>query len=179
MTRELYWIWLSQGLGTASPAAQAVVEHQLDPQKLCAMSLQELLQMELFSAEVCKKLKSFPLQSAQKILDRCNERGYSVLSIEDQDYPRQLLSLCDPPLVLYVQGDTRLLGMMETLPVLAVVGTRNPSDYGVRAAGDLSRKLAQMGLVIVSGLAMGIDAWCSPVNFECSRKDCCGTWLRA
>ena len=52
MTRELYWIWLSQGLGTASPAAQAVVEHQLDPQKLCAMSLQELLQMELFSAEV-------------------------------------------------------------------------------------------------------------------------------
>lgn len=158
MTRELYWIWLSQGLGTASPAAQAVVEHQLDPQKLCAMSLQELLQMELFSAEVCKKLKSFPLQSAQKILDRCNERGYSVLSIEDQDYPRQLLSLCDPPLVLYVQGDTRLLGMMETLPVLAVVGTRNPSDYGVRAAKDLSRKLAQMGLVIVSGLAMGIDA---------------------
>lgn len=98
MTRELYWIWLSQGLGTASPAAQAVVEHQLDPQKLCAMSLQELLQMELFSAEVCKKLKSFPLQSAQKILDRCKERGYSVLSIEDQDYPRQLLSLCDPPL---------------------------------------------------------------------------------
>lgn len=105
-----------------------------------------------------QKLKSFPLQSAQRILDRCNERGYSVLSIEDQDYPRQLLSLCDPPLVLYVQGDTRLLGMMETLPVLAVVGTRNPSDYGVRAAKDLSRKLAQMGLVIVSGLAMGIDA---------------------
>lgn len=64
MTRELYWIWLSQGLGTASPAAQAVVEHQLDPQKLCAMSLQELIQMELFSTEVCKKLKSFPLQSA-------------------------------------------------------------------------------------------------------------------
>jgi DNA processing protein len=155
------WIWLSLALGIASPAAQTVLTRELDPQELARMSLQELVQAEWFSPPLCKKLKANQqtlFQKAQKILEHCRTKGYQVITARDSAYPLQLLSLQEPPLVLYALGNTEILGRLHDLPVLTVVGTRNASDYGRQAAADLSGSLAKSGMIIVSGLAVGIDA---------------------
>jgi len=80
--------------------------------------------------------------------------GRTVLTLADPDYPRQLLQIPDPPVLLYVTGDTRLLGA----PSLAIVGSRNATQQGMTNAERFARALSEAGLAIVSGLALGIDA---------------------
>ena len=80
--------------------------------------------------------------------------GRSVVTLADADYPQQLLQIPDPPVLLYVTGDMRLLGA----PSLAIVGSRNATQQGVTNAERFARALSEAGLTIVSGLALGIDA---------------------
>lgn len=76
-----------------------------------------------------------------------------VVTVGDARYPPQLLQTPDPPLLLYVQGNPALLAA----PALAVVGSRNPSVQGQDNARRFARALADGGLLVVSGLAVGID----------------------
>ncbi|MDP2132593.1 MAG: DNA-processing protein DprA, partial [Sulfuritalea sp.] len=87
-------------------------------------------------------------------LEWTQQPGNRLLTLADEDYPQQLLSAYDPPLLLYVKGDTALLNR----PMLAVVGSRNATGQGVRDAEAFARALGDAGLTIVSGLALGIDA---------------------
>ncbi|HVS33549.1 MAG TPA: DNA-processing protein DprA [Thermoanaerobaculia bacterium] len=78
----------------------------------------------------------------------------SVLTLDEPAYPPLLREIIDPPLALHFLGDTSLLAK----PCVAIVGSRRASPYGLNAAGTLARQLVSAGLVIVSGLARGIDA---------------------
>lgn len=91
--------------------------------------------------------------AAEQEMDRVREQGASLLTPEDDDYPERLLEIYDPPPVLWVRGNTKLLNE----PGIAVVGTRHPSPYGAGMAEVLSRDLARRGLVILSGMARGVD----------------------
>lgn len=77
-----------------------------------------------------------------------------VLHLADADYPRALLNIEDPPLVLYVMGQTGS-GWPRSI---AIVGSRNPTPQGLSNAHQFASALAQSGLVVVSGLALGVDA---------------------
>ena len=77
-----------------------------------------------------------------------------LLTLSDPNYPPRLRALPNPPTALFVRGDPSLLD----LPQLAIVGSRNPSIGGKRGAHDFAAHLADAGLVISSGLAVGIDA---------------------
>jgi DNA processing protein len=81
------------------------------------------------------------------------ETGNHILTLADTAYPRPLLEIADPPLVLYVKGDPALLG----LPALAIVGSRTASTQGEANAEAFAHSLNAAGLTIVSGLALGID----------------------
>lgn len=72
----------------------------------------------------------------------------------EPEYPQTLLQIYDPPVLLYVRGDPQILN----LPSLSIVGTRRPTFYGTPMAQRLGRDLAARGLVIVRGMARGIDA---------------------
>jgi DNA processing protein len=76
-----------------------------------------------------------------------------IVVLGDPDYPASLLNIEDPPLMLYLQGN----GQIGSQTMLAVVGSRNPTPQGSTNARQFSRTLAQAGLVIVSGLALGVD----------------------
>ena len=79
-----------------------------------------------------------------------------IITIADPDYPLALKNVPSPPMILYVEGDVSLLNS----PQIAMVGTRNPSYYGKRYAHSLAAELADSGLTITSGLAIGIDSEC-------------------
>jgi len=79
--------------------------------------------------------------------------NYIVFS--DPEYPESLRQCCKPPFVLFYAGDISLLS--DTHNKLAVVGTRDPSEYGLRVTNDFVSKLAK-DFVIISGLALGIDS---------------------
>jgi len=83
-----------------------------------------------------------------------------VVTREDAAYPFELLHLSDKPICLYVKGDLDSYDLSEHANDLlfAIVGTRNPTAYGTQVATKFSRELAEAGAIIVSGMAMGIDA---------------------
>jgi len=91
--------------------------------------------------------------AAEDEIKRTVDAGASVLTPEDADYPERLREIYDPPAVLWIRGDVRLLAR----PGIAVVGTRQPSPYGAGMAELLSRDLANRRLVILSGMARGVD----------------------
>ncbi len=82
-----------------------------------------------------------------------------VLTWADADYPRALLALDDPPLLLFAQGDALAApGPLIWPEGLAIVGSRNPTPQGALNARQFARSLAQAGWCVVSGLALGVDA---------------------
>ncbi len=94
------------------------------------------------------------MERAQREIEWLEKKGYAVLTIKDKKYPKNLREIFDPPLVLYYAGK------IETLsePAVSIVGARKSSPYGRAVAEKLAYELASRGLVIVSGLARGIDS---------------------
>jgi len=80
--------------------------------------------------------------------------GNSVVTLGDADYPKLLLEIPDPPLLLYCRGQLQFLNR----PALAMVGSRNATAQGERNAEQFARAFSEAGFTIVSGLAQGIDA---------------------
>ncbi len=77
-----------------------------------------------------------------------------IVNLSDPEYPQALLEIPDPPTILYVRGRLELLNR----PALAIVGSRNPTPQGILNAERFAATFADAGLVVTSGLALGIDA---------------------
>jgi DNA processing protein len=90
---------------------------------------------------------------AERELVRVGEQKGEILTFEDEDYPEQLREIFDPPPVLWVLGNAKLLAR----PAIAIVGTRHPTPYGTGMAEVLARDLASHRMVILSGMARGVD----------------------
>jgi DNA processing protein len=83
--------------------------------------------------------------------------GRAIVTLGDEDYPAALLQTADPPALLYATGRIHLLRHLQPARALAVVGSRNPTPQGRLNARAFAQHLAQTGLTIVSGLALGVD----------------------
>jgi DNA processing protein len=81
----------------------------------------------------------------------------AIVTLGDEDYPAALLQIADPPCLLYATGRIHLLRHLQPAHALAVVGSRNPTPQGRLNARAFAQSLAQSGLTIVSGLALGVD----------------------
>ena len=86
-------------------------------------------------------------------LDWLSESRHHLLVWSDPDYPPLLREIPDPPVMLYIAGNRQLLSRLQ----LAIVGSRNPTPMGRENADAFARSLARAGLVITSGMALGID----------------------
>ena len=93
-------------------------------------------------------------QRISQIIVASEQCQSKIIVFDDADYPQRLKEIYDPPLVLFLKGDSRLLN----LPQIALVGSRYASVSGRETAQQFANTLNQQGLVITSGLALGIDA---------------------
>ncbi|HET6495842.1 MAG TPA: DNA-processing protein DprA [Thermoleophilia bacterium] len=114
----------------------------------------------------------------QRYLEWAESRGtgHAVVAWSDPLYPPALRQLADPPLCLFLRhrcSTEDLVRRLETLcaqPAVAVVGTRGPSIYGEEMATLLGRDLTTCGILVVSGLAMGIDALAQAAAINATRE---------
>ncbi len=95
------------------------------------------------------------LDAVAKFLEECRQKGISLISIDDENYPNGLREVFDPPQILYVKGNVPDFNQMLGV---AVVGTRKGSEEGIKFSKKLGYDLAVNGAVIVSGMAVGMDA---------------------
>ncbi len=163
-TDLIYWLAVSH-LQTVKPAKlRAWLDRCGSFQTLFATSAAELTEAGFSVAEIVKikNLAWSGLEAEQKWY----ETEATVLTFQDPRYPVLLKELADPPLVLYVSGDPKLL----SAPQLGIVGTRYPSPLGRTTAVSFAKALAEQGLVITSGLAAGIDGLCHHSTLEAQGK---------
>ncbi len=125
-----------------------------DITKLFRLSLTELESLKFPASAVQFLFNGKARAEAEEELTRVREQGAAILTYSDDAYPARLREIFDPPPVLWIRGDAAQLSR----PSIAVVGTRHPTPYGSGIAAMLARDLAVRGLVILSGMARGIDA---------------------
>lgn len=129
------------------------VENCGSSSRILCLSLTELESLNLPAESVQFIFDGHARRVADQQLEDLAKTGASFITYEDPTYPERLREIFDPPALLWIRGNVQLLSQ----PSLAVVGTRHPTPYGTGMAEMLSRDLASRGLVIVSGMARGID----------------------
>lgn len=93
----------------------------------------------------------------EQFLEQHSEKNPCFWTPADADYPRLLLEIPSPPPVLYYRGQVQRLENQGITPIVGIVGTRDPTDYGKRWTRKISATLAKRGFTVVSGMAAGID----------------------
>lgn len=149
------WFRLLQTPGLGRESVRRLLASFGSPDEVLRASqsaLQQVVGPQVAQA-LAREHHEFPerLRAARTWLDGGAGRG--VLTVGDADYPPQLLQTADPPLLVYVQGDAKLLARRS----LAIVGSRNASTQGADNARAFAAHLSRQGWAIVSGLALGID----------------------
>lgn len=150
-----YYIWLTLALGYCSPKPKALHGLYSSIKEFYDGGEAEWRLSGVLSAKDIAALSSTPLSDAVNVIIRCNSLGITILSFDDESYPDKLYEIYDPPPVLYVKG--RLPDFSSRLTI-AMVGTRRATVYGKMASHLISGSLAKVGVIVVSGGAVGIDS---------------------
>lgn len=131
-----------------------------------AKSICRLLEEGILPAEILRRIREenflqkqaaleqlLPVFNPESEIQTAEKMGAWFLTVLDENYPKLLRAIADPPLVLYGMGCL----VPEDRAALAVVGTRHPSLYGAQQAAKFSREISERGFTVVSGFALGID----------------------
>lgn len=158
----MYWLWLQAGLGFGANtnallasygSAKAIYETGADDLRLSGAFSEGFFGLNSFGF---KRLKTVNLDAGKRIIEYCDKNYISIITPDNPLYPQKLLKIQNYPLVLFVKGDISCLN--GSALSLGVVGTRKPSEYGIKAAKQIACGLAKNNAVIVSGGALGIDS---------------------
>ena len=152
---SLYWIWMTEILGAGGRYVSRLAEAFDSAFDVYNATEEELVRSGSVSDDVAHKLSDKSLKRAHQIIDYCSLNNIGILSYSSEHYPSSLKMLQNPPGVLYYKGT--LLNFDEKL-CIGVVGTRKMSEYGKKAAYKIAYELASAGAVVVSGMALGVDA---------------------
>lgn len=151
--RNIYSVWFHQ-LGLPEYVKKELLLLAGDCKTIYEADLEKYQQWQLTELAISRMMsEKNKLAECEGIMKRCEEEGITILDFFDEYYPWQLREIPDPPVVLYVKGQLEHL----MAPMIAVVGSRKCSEYGYQMAVELGKNLAQAGICVVSGMAMGID----------------------
>lgn len=151
---SLSWLALTLTPGIAARLSARLLREYGSPEGVFRASLTGIESCNVPAPAAQAIFKKQMFWRAEKEVDTLRKVGGKLVNWKDPEYPQSLLQIYDPPVMLYVRGDTETLNS----PSLSIVGTRRPTVYGTQMAERMGRDLASRGLTIISGLARGIDA---------------------
>jgi DNA processing protein len=149
----IHWVALNMVEGLRPIHRASLLKVFGSPEAVFAAGEMELAAVPGIKAELAYQVTHFPVVEAENELKRAKAAGLTVICQTDPQYPQLLARIPDPPLVLYIQGALR----SDEL-VVALVGSRKATPYGLNVAQAFAHGLAQAGLTIASGMARGVDA---------------------
>jgi len=154
LDHSLSWLALRLTPGLGARLTGKLLRQFGGPEEIFRASLTELEGCQLPAAAAQAVFGKSGFRDAEKELGQIKKAGIRLVTWEEAEYPKLLTQIYDPPPLLYVRGNVEVLSRHA----ISVVGTRRPTHYGNQMTERLARDLAERGLVIVSGLARGIDS---------------------
>ena len=155
MDNTILWIWLNQSVALSRSKQIRLLEHFGTIDKIYNANLSDYADLDFLTNEELNLLTKKDLEACFGELDKLSKIGGGVITIDSEYYPEILKNISSPPNVLYYRG--KLTNLNKYL-CIAMVGTRKATYYGKECAFSLAKELSGMGIAIVSGLALGIDA---------------------
>lgn len=150
---ELCWLALLMVPGLGPRRAKLLLDQFGSPMSIFQASVSELQAAGLPGSLAQSIASGCSFEEAVNQQAKARATGAEILTLADERYPPLLREILDPPVVLFARGRLELLQQ----PMLGVVGTRRPTPYGKAVAERIAADLTRFGLVIVSGMARGID----------------------
>lgn len=150
--RELVALYLVPNLG--AQRIRLLLQAFDHPQDIFRADSDELQYINGIGSATAEDIISFnEWDEADRVIERAGEIGAELMTYWDDDYPALLREIYDPPMLLWIKGDRKVLSNKS----IAIVGTRKAGGYGRDMAKEFAIGLSAAGLTIVSGLALGID----------------------
>ena len=158
MKKAILTLSLTPGLGARK--IKLLIEHFGDAKKVLAANAKELREVEGIGPRIIQALQENKAsEKADQELARAKKLNIHIVALSDANYPECLRQIYDPPPLIYIKGQLSeaLNKDFNKVRSIAVVGTRDASEYALNFSRILGETLAEAGVIVVSGLALGID----------------------
>lgn len=156
LIEKKYWIWLSLIPKLGSKKKQKLLELYKSPEEIYKLEKEEILRIKGIGKEIANNIIN---SKNERLIDYhikyMIENNIDIINIYEEDYPKLLKEIYDPPISLYIKGNRNILNDKN----IGVVGCRECSEYGREAAKYFGYNLSKQNINIVSGLAKGVDSY--------------------
>lgn len=149
-----HWIWLTQRNGIGTRSCAQLLRMFGTAERIYALTEEECKKTEKFQKRWLEPILDKSTDSAEKVLEECDNKGIQIVTYADKLYPERLRNIPDPPALLYYKG---VFPDFDAEAAIGVIGTRNCSTYGLLQAKQFGQQLATSGAIVVTGGARGID----------------------
>lgn len=156
LKNKKYWIWFSLIKNLGARRKLKLLKIYKDPEIIYNLKKNELLKIEGIGEKIVQNILDGNIKrNINKYIAYMEKNDIDIISITEEKYPEILKEIYDPPISLYIKGNTEILNSNS----IAIVGCRDTTEYGKKAAKYFSYNLSKKGVNIVSGLARGIDSY--------------------
>ena len=151
-----YWIWLASVEDLGPVKKFALLNKFETAKRIYNATEKEILKVDGMSDKIVQNMqKAKDAKLLEKYEKYILKNDIKIINISDDNYPAKLKNIYAPPITIFAKGDISLLSSKA----IAIVGSREPSKYGIYVAEKFSKELSKEGITIVSGLARGIDTF--------------------
>lgn len=148
-----YYLWLLQLMGAANPDTHALLQEYGSVEEIYrAVKINR--DAHLLSAAVKKRLETATLENSELILKHCEKNKIKIVTIDNENYPNALRNIYNPPVLLFYKGN--IDGLDDEI-CIAGVGARSATEYTAKVTLRTCSDLAKLGVVLISGMAVGVD----------------------
>lgn len=153
---DKYWVWLSYLYKIGPKLQNRLLNKYKTPEVIWNLSKKELERNDFLSSEQIEIiLNKRYKENIYKYIEYMVNNKITFITINDNKYPEKLKMIYDPPIGLYIKGNVNLLNKKS----VAIIGSRKCSEYGKIVSKKFAYELAKNNIIIVSGLARGIDTY--------------------
>lgn len=167
LEEKKYWIWLSLIPNLGSKKIQELLKLYKNPETIYQLKAKELIKIKEIGEKIIETILDEKIRTCvAKHIEYMQKNNIDIISIYDKEYPQILKEIYDAPVSLYCKGNAKILNHKA----IGIVGCREASVYGKKAAKYFSYHLVQKGFNVISGLAKGIDSY-AHIGAICGQMD--------
>ena len=157
MEKRDAYLWLNSINGISNKTIEIIKDNRVNIEELIYLSNKEIYDLKNINLKIKENIVKYKsLNFVDNVKNKLNKEKVEFISIEDKGYPEQLKYIHNAPSMLFYKGDISIIN--ENIN-LAMVGSRKATSYGISCAKLISKGISDLGINIVSGLAIGIDSY--------------------
>lgn len=167
---RIYWVWLQHALGAGSSKQNRILSAYPSLRDFYHAGREAWLLEGCFTQKEIRNMSLWSASDAAALVEYSEKTGQRILTPESAEYPELLRQIPNPPCALYVKGK---IPDLDSVPSIAIVGTRRATFSGRTAARSIAFELAKKGTVVVSGGALGVDTAAHQGALQAGGKTIC------